>query len=343
MVVCAIWGWGELSREWGREAQAAAVTVKEPTRVPTAADPPMSLPVLAPAHRTAGVFLGVSDDVLLAPVQRGEVSRVKFNRGGSSVSLRIEFDNEARAAFKPRQINLQSTPRREVAAFRFNRMMGLSSVPPSVGRAFPVASIMDNLHPESLHLRPRLEAEVTVVDGLVVGAASWWIPTLARARVDGFDIDSNDGIVTWKRYLTVGSPIPRDQRDLVAQISAMVFFDFLINNPDRWSGGNAKVSEDGRVLYFMDNTLSFGDDDDGHLKVRTHLERVQRFSRSLVDKARHVDREDIEFALGRDLGPFEFLLEDEEIAALLSRRDRALAYIDDLIATHGEAAILVFP
>ena len=47
--------------------------------------------------------------------------------------------------------------------------------------------------------------------------------------------------------------------------------------------------------------------------------------------------------LARDTGPFDELLSEREIKAIMSRRDYAIAYIDRLIATHGEENVLVLP
>jgi hypothetical protein len=44
-----------------------------------------------------------------------------------------------------------------------------------------------------------------------------------------------------------------------------------------------------------------------------------------------------------DTGPWPRLLSDAEIAAMMKRRDYLVAYIDDLIAEYGEAAVLAFP
>ncbi len=333
---------GLLNAAWERDALAASVVDDTPRMRADA--PPISPPTeLNFQVEPTSMFMGVSDDMLLDPLRDSPVKIVKFNKGGSSISLRIEFENGARAAFKPRQLNLQSVPQREVVAFRLNRLLGLSSVPPAIGRAFTAADLIDHLHPESIGYRPRLQAEMVQENGLVVGELSWWIPVIDRGKVDGFDMDSMEGIVSWKRYLTVGADIPHDQLPLIAQISDMVLFDFLISNPDRWSGGNARVSADQKLLYFMDNTLSFGPSATGHPKARTYLERCQRFSRSTVAELRKLTESAVRKVLDVDIEPFELFLYDEEISALMSRRDHALEYIDSLIAVHGEDAVLAFP
>lgn len=330
-----------VQEELEREAVAAtAAPSPPPVRLaPTPVSPPTELNFVA---EPTGMFLGVSDDVLLDPLRDSPIAKVKFNRGGSSLSLRIDFENGARAAFKPKQTNLQSVPRREVVAFRINRLLGLSSVPPAIGRSFDVNEVLGNLHAESQYFRPRLQAEMVQKGGMVTGELSWWIPEIKRGRIDGYEMDSMEGIVSWKRYLTRGAKVPKRDRALVSQISDMVLFDFIINNPDRWSGGNARVSEDQRLLYFMDNTMSFGDDLDGHPKARVYFERCQKFSRSLVTRLRNLKESEILEVLA-DSGPFPFLLRDPEVAALLARRDVALEYIDALIQKHGDGTILVFP
>ncbi len=342
LVVAGIWG-NQMVRE-GLAAEAQAATELPPPVVhrPEPVSPPvpteLQVPIVSPT-----MFLGVADDVLLEPLRESPIAEVKFNKGGSSISMRIDFENGARAAFKPRQTNWQSVPRREVVAFRINRLLGLGSVPPAIGRRFEASELLGALHPDSRFFKPRLKAEMVQKDGWVVGELSWWIPVIRRGKVDGYEIDSMEGIVSWKRYLAIGAKIPARDQALVQQISSMVLFDFIINNPDRWSGGNARVSEDQRLLYFMDNTLSFGDRPDGHPKARTYFERCHTFSRSLVARLRTLEEAEIREVLDQDVEPFEYLLRDVEIAALLSRRDRALSYIDSLIRQHGEDSVLAFP
>jgi hypothetical protein len=301
----------------------------------------------APAALAArsGTFLGVHDDVLLEPLRTRDVVRAKFNRGGSSISMRVDFEGGGRASFKVDQTNLQSVPRKEVAAYRVNRLLGLSSVAPCVAREIPRAQIENALDDEGHWFLPRFDAEVTPMHGpdLVSGSLAWWIPEIVDARIDGYTVDSTDGIVTWKRYLTIGEPIPYESRFILPQISDMVAFDFLINNVDRWSGSNVKGSPDGRWLYFMDNALAFGLQDDGTFHTQAFLERSQKFSRSLYVALSYMDEAAVRDAMTTDTGPYDALLTDEEIASMLHRRDYILSYIDGLIAQYGREQVLVFP
>jgi hypothetical protein len=291
------------------------------------------------------LFEGVSDEVLLAPLRTGAIREVKFNRGGSSISLRLELDNGARAAFKPLQTNLHSIPRYEIAAYRINRMLGLSSVAPAIGRSLPVADLLASLRPDSVGFRSRIEAEMIHDGAEVAGELSWWIPVIVPPTVGEYIIDSTEGVMTWGRYLGVDAVVPHEDLSIIGQISDMVIFDFVIDNNDRWSGSNVWSSTDGRTLYFMDNTLSFGRDreGDGTSKTRTYLHKVEKFSRILVASLRQLSAEAIRAEMEIDRGPFEVLLTDDEIRNVMKRRRFALDYIDGLIEKHGAEAVLVFP
>jgi hypothetical protein len=290
-----------------------------------------------------------ADDALLAPLRTAALERVKVNRGGSTISFRLDFVGGGRASFKPEQIQPQ-LPRWEVAAYRIDRLLGVNAVSPAFPRAFSLEELYGALDRDGRSSLSRLREELISRKDpddpkrrIVAGEVQWWIPVIEMARITKHEIDETDGIVTWKRYLRAGATIPPESYDMVRQISTMVLFDFVIDNIDRWSGSNARVSPDGTKLYFMDNTLAFGDDPNGHRKSRTYLERSQAFSRRLVARLRALTEDEVRAALEPDRGPYEELLGDAEIEALMGRRDTALAYIDDLIEEHGEEAVLVFP
>jgi hypothetical protein len=97
------------------------------------------------------------------------------------------------------------------------------------------------------------------------------------------------------------------------------------------------------MLYYMDNTLSFGSSDQGHERVNIYLRRSQKFSRSMVERMRTLRFTELQNMMARDTGPYEALLTDGEIRAMLARRDVSLAYIDELIQQHGAEAVLAFP
>lgn len=324
----------------GREAVAATAraTARAPVRLPRA-----HLDVAAPEGiRT--VF-EAPDDVLLAPLGAAPVTRIKLNHGGTSLSLRVDFANGARAAFKPEQVHPQSDPRREIAAYRLDRLLGLGHVPPARATSLRVDALLAAAEPSHrTYLGERLRDEGLIRDGALRGELSWWIPEIKVARLGGLPIDDKDGKARWTAYLQVGAEIPDAVRPMLAQIAALVLFDVLIDNPDRWTGANTRMSPDGATLFFMDNTLSFSVFAFGHVQNLTALRRIMVFPRALVQRIRALTPDMIEAALAIEddhgLAP---LLNPAELKAILARRDNMIRYIDQLIAEHGEDQVLAFP
>ena len=96
----------------------------------------------------------------------------------------------------------------------------------------------------------------------------------------------------------------------------------------------------------MDNTLSFSQFTRGHENNLRPLLRIAGVPARARRTLRALTLESIESGARRSamttagLGP---LLTDEEIRAILARRDNVLAYIDRLIAQYGEDAVLALP
>jgi hypothetical protein len=289
------------------------------------------------AVASSGTFLGMADELLLERLRNQRVARLKLNRGGSSLSFRVDFADGSRAAWKPAQTNAQTVPRKEVAAYRLNRLLGLDAVPPCVPRAISKEELFALLHPDTLPALPRIRAETIIgPNGRVAGAASYWIPVIKDS-----DLDTPEGhqqIATW---LTQGEPIPFERRSFAAEAAILMVFDFLTANPDRYSGGNMKVSEDGRKLFFMDNTMSFFLDPQGTERNRALLLRQQRFSRRVHDALGLVDVATLRRLLREPDGAE--ILTDAEIRAVVQRREFVQRTVAELVKQFGEKNVLFFP
>jgi hypothetical protein len=289
---------------------------------------------------SSGTFLGMSDELLLERVRTQPIVRFKFNHGGSSISFRVDFADGSRAAWKPTQTNTQTIPRKEIAAYRLNRLLGLNAVPPAAPRAVSRDELYAHLHPESLEFLPRIKAETIFnPSGITYGTASYWIPVI---KDSGFDTPDGQKLST--TWLTVGGePIPPDRMAFALQISDLLVFDFLTSNPDRYSGGNMKMSPDGTELFYMDNTMSFFVDAQGTEKNREVLLRTQRFSRTLYEALDRVTGPTLERALAQEPGAAYDILTPAEIAAVVGRRQFVQEHIKGLIAQFGAPAVLFFP
>jgi len=329
----------ELARAYIDSHEAVAATQAD---LPAGAVVPLERSRLAARWAPETVF-GAPDGELLAPLAATPVARVKLNRGGSSLSLRLEFASGARAAFKPMQIHPQSDPRREIAAYRIDRLLGIGHVPPARSAAFAIDDVIAAADPASRSVTAsRIEQESIPRDGMLCGELSWWIPEIKRVRIGGRYVDEPDGEALWAEYLQAGAAIPAELRPMLAQLAAVIVFDVVIDNSDRWSGNNTQGSPDDRILYFMDNTLSFSMHTIGHTANLARLYRIQVFPRGLIGRLRSLTAQAVAAALGHDdvLGA---LLSETEIRAVMSRRDHLVEYVDRLIADLGEDAVLALP
>jgi hypothetical protein len=291
---------------------------------------------IRPAASASDTFLGMSDALLSERMRSGEIKSLQFNRGGSSISFCVDFTDGSRAAFKPNQTNPQTVPRKEAAAYRLSRVLGLNLVAPVIMRTLSRDEILGKLAASSKWARHRIETETQFDErGETMGSLAYWIPAVADLR-----LDTTEGIYRWSAWLQQGFEVPADKAGLAAQLSTLLIFDLLQNNSDRFSGGNLLGSPDGRTLYYMDNAFGFQADLDGNLRCWHYLRRAQKFSRGLVRSLEQLSRESLQGVLGSDAGP---LLTEEEITAVLARRDRALAYIRGLCDEHGVERVLIFP
>jgi hypothetical protein len=316
------------------DARAASPNTEMlPAEPPAPLEPePVALPI---APDAAGTFMGMKDELLIDRMRRSDVIKAKLNKGGSSISFRLDFADGSRAAFKPEQINPQTVPRKEIAAYRLNRLLGFNRVPPATRRTLHRDDLVGKLPPEAAFLTRRIDAETTFDDeGFTRGELSYWIPVIVDSH-----LDTLDNVLLWWKWLTIGEEIPPEKVELMGQLSSLLIFDLLQNNSDRFSGGNLLTSPDGRTLYWMDNTFGFQVEPQGHLRCRTYFTRSQKFSKRMVDAIRKLDLHTLREALEAEAA----LLTEDEMRSVIARRDVALKYIDGLIAQFGAEKVLVFP
>ncbi|MEJ7603488.1 MAG: hypothetical protein WKG01_36720 [Kofleriaceae bacterium] len=190
----------------------------------------------------------------------------------------------------------------------------------------------------------RLATEAIVRRGVVHGELSWWVPEIKVAKIGAHKIDEPEGKKLWLAALQIGAKRPPDTAGFFAQIATCIVFDLLTDNSDRWSGANTMMSPDGKILFFMDNTLAFSINKLGHRRNVLALRRLQVFPRKLIERIRGLTLEGIEATLARGgdsaLGT---LLHPDEVQAIIARRDHILRHVDQLIEQHGEDAVLALP
>lgn len=347
--VAGVWlGTGQLATRAGdylETRSAAAAPFDRGGVIAPEAMPRPQLPLNIETRAPANNIFGVADDELLAPLGVAKVSKIKFNHGGTSLSIRLDFANGVRASFKPEQTFAQSDPRREIAAYRIDRLLGIGHVSPTKEYSVPIADLLAVADAGFLeYYTKRITEEGVARAGVLHGELQWWIPEIKLAAIEGQRIDEPGGRAIWTEQLQIGVKQKPELRGMLAQISTCILYDLVIDNSDRWSGSNTEMSPDGKTLFFMDNTLSFSKATFGHEISVLSMRRIQMFPKKLVERLRKLTLEEIETALAMPadskLAP---LLKPFEIHAILARRDNMLKWIDQLIAKYGEDQVLAFP
>ncbi len=290
-------------------------------------------------QETPGIWEGRPDEKWLREIQSTEIETITFNRGGSSISLRLRFKDGTSAAFKPDQHHEHTVPRFEIAAYRLNRQLGLSRVPPATWRILTRGEIFGKFNEKGSVFRNRVRNEIKWnEDGSVAGEVSVWIPVIRVVPLESLEYRRN-----WVRWLAPYDFLRREEYSMAGQISKMILFDFLVNNPDRFSGANTLADRAISRLYFMDNTFAFFPNPEGSPTCRQYMRHVRRYSRSMLESIRALDRVTVEkrIALQKD-APWPILTE-REIDAFMQRRDNLLREVTRNIAQFGWDRTVIFP
>lgn len=287
-------------------------------------------------------FIGgdVDQDEILERV-RTRYPRELRQVGTSSVTLRVDFGAGFMVAYKPRT---DAHPRgylSEIAAYRVARLLGMDNVPPAVGLRMPRRLMQTRFTSEHEEDWEAIREEIRWdAPGLARGAAIYWIP-----RMRSSDLSTEAGIEAVASWLTVDGVAPAESDEVARDLSTLFAFDYLIGNWDRLSGGNVSTTDDGRRLFARDHNVAFGVPVEGqrYARLRRNVERVQRFSRSFVERVAAIDQTALEQALAEDPeAEFGSILDAPQIEGVLRRRRALLSYISALVALHGEDRVLIW-
>jgi hypothetical protein len=320
---------------------------------PPAMEPRSTLPILEVARPepASSIESDPRDAPLLVGLRSAVIQGGAKSVGSTSAVFKVPLDGGIAGAFKPESKKHGSRWRAEVAAYRVSRLLGLDNVPVVVPRSVKLMSLYASTKQGKMFRLLREEC-LPREDGTLQGAMIAWVPGLSRLALEDDPLWSAWG--EWVSIeppersieLRVAPPIAkkiREARVLAPQLSSLIAFDHVIGNRDRWSGHNVLVDVTHTRLVYLDHNLAF----DAKLDVaattkRTMvLHRVERFSRGLISRLRTLTRSALAETLGTDdLGAL--LLTDAQIDATLTRRDELIAYVDQLIAKHGESMVLSF-
>lgn len=350
---------GDKAAAAGRELQPAPATEQLDTapmepEVAPGMPPPAAMRRVAPISLTGGPpmppmsefplrdFVGTdhAQEFILRRLRNGKTRSYRAV-GSTSTVFKVKLAGSVNAAFKSTTTDRPNGPHAEVAAYRLSRCLGLNNVPPAILRDVPVSDLARKLEGANREAWREIRQRLVVAeDGTVRMAAIYWITGLHP-----LEVDSNRGIESWTRWLSVDGAIPPESRQLAAQISTMVVWDYLIGNFDRFSGGNARGNPEGDVIYLRDHDVAFSGrlGDKIHHRILRRMLRAERFSRSFVAALRALTPAQFRAELARDPAwATGELVDARAIDRLFDRRRAAISHIDSLIGIYGESPVLVF-
>jgi hypothetical protein len=273
--------------------------------------------------------------------------------GNTSVVFKLELASGKKAAFKPASRRGPTRFKGEIAAYRLAEALGVPNVPPALPRSFGRAELDGALGGAATKAGQLLASEVLADGGRVHGAIIPWIDRLEMLPLEADPLWSS-----WRAWLrkdgdfSAGSGAPTGtlglldeaaRRDLAAQISTLVAFDYLTGNWDRWSGANVGWDAERHRVLFLDNDGAFFETPpkEALAKNQRLVDGVDRYSRSFVARLRALDESTIARAL--DGGNTFAALPAKVALAVASRRAALLGAVDAKIAANGEPSTLVFP
>lgn len=287
----------------------------------------------------AGPVSPARDGAWLGSLVGSELLAATPNKGGTSVAFRVKLAGGGQALFKPHQRLSSSNFRAEIAAYHLDRLLGFGRVAAVAGRKLSMAWLRQQLDGQSEALE-RLDREVIPEGEQVWGAMIAWHDRMPIAA------DPPPG---WLDRMSPERPPEARHRELALAWSDMIVFDALIDNTDRWSGGNVMTLGAGGPLIFLDNASAFLGFRAKHgFFMEKPLSQVCLFRRSTVEALRAAGPSaprprqlSAMLAASLALDPAPEVLDAAALAALDARVSRVLRHIDACITRHGDEAALL--
>ncbi|MEZ4406484.1 MAG: hypothetical protein R3A52_08420 [Polyangiales bacterium] len=271
---------------------------------------------------------GALDEADIIAALRSAPIRGAREVGNTSINLHCDLEGDIDGAYKPSERRHAEHWRAEIGAFRVSQILGIERVPPAVFRRVPQGDVPAAIQPR-----------VYFNHGVSRGAMIYWVPVLHRAG-----IFSGQALEQWTNLLVVGVDLPDRERLRAEEISTLIAFDYIIGNWDRWHGTNTLTDGQGHLVY-RDNNGGFLEPlpRGRHEIILSFLQRVQRFSRAFVERARAFTLADLRRAIAQDGDGAEPLLSEAQLRSVIRRRNTLIQYVDALVNIHGEDEVLFFP
>lgn len=329
-------------------APSASASAAVRVRPPPERAPPVPTSLLGALPRPGGAehagFAGPvdasRDKQWLERLASAPITELTRNPGGATITIRVRFSDGTRAVWKPEQKHSASNFRAEIAAYHLDRIVGFSRTAAVVGRSLGYPHVLEHLEasnadPEFIE---RFRAEVPARDGRVAGAMiAWHAGKLVSAEPPK----------GWTEGLRSKEPVREELAKRMPEWSDLIVFDFLIDNTDRWSGGNV-LSLGGGGLIFLDNAAAFAPWRASRGETnQSRLEPVCRFRRATVEALRALGPAAApEARLGARLerslagDPLAPVLGKAQLRAVDTRVERLLEHVERCTTELGEELVL---
>lgn len=219
------------------------------------------------------------------------ITKASQNRGGSTVTIRVYFEDGYRAVFKADQTRTATNYRSEIAAYHLDRLLGCGRTAPVVGRRINRAALRSLLlaSDTDADFMARVDAELrdAPTGGAAGGATGGDAPSgdLRGALIAWHDRPLHSLPVPrgWTKWLAAGAEAPDAMRPALPALAELTVFDYLLDNTDRWSGGNVLLLGAGGPVIFLDNGAGFADwRMQKQLRLDADLAGVCEFPRGLL-------------------------------------------------------------
>jgi len=279
------------------------------------------------------------DAALIERLASAPITEIVRNKGGATITLRARFADGTRAVLKPEQKHSASNLRAEIAAYHVDRILGFGRTAVVVGRSLGLEHLRQHLaHAGSdPAFLKRFDEEVVAREGRVsLAVIAWHAGRLASAEPPR----------EWLEGLRSKEPVPPEIVPRLPEWSDLLVFDFLIDNTDRWSGGNVLSLGKGGPLIFLDNAAAFSRGGKGSLQG-SRIEKLCRFRKATVAALRAVgpaapESERLGARLGTTLGrdPLAPVLGERDLRAVDQRVSALIAHVDACVGELGEDVVL---
>jgi hypothetical protein len=240
---------------------------------------------------------------------------------------RMDLGDGVEISFQPAQARLEPFWRHEVASWHLAKVLGIENrAPPTIGKRVPLAAF------------GRFARGVELIvdrDGMVVGSASVWVPTLNAAHMHEAPARR-----VWSSWMNPANPIPDAMRERARQVAEVLVFDYLAANYDRWNCCNIAL-DDHDDLVFRDNDAGWFPSVINRLGSARVTRRVPR---SLFEGIERATTEAVRASIAQDplAARYEYVTA-AAFAGYEQRRSALLASLRRAIAEHGEAAVFYWP